>query len=97
MPRLNETLYACIAFANFCAEHKVAPRDLAELIALANVAFKAGERQQAEKADRAYERFEKKAASVGFVTQWDSLSPTLYRKDADRITERFAIRLPVVG
>jgi hypothetical protein len=69
-------------FARFCADHKIDPHDLAELLALARRAFKAGEREcnTGISADPQRERVEDKAEELGWLTRWPGLHPAFCRE-----------------
>jgi hypothetical protein len=87
---MNKTLTYAVRFATFAARHKIAPRDLAELITLARRAFNAGERacnrpNTTEARDRACERFERRANELAFNVEWNGLAPTLARPDEPSI------------
>jgi hypothetical protein len=75
----------CISFARFVREHGVEPTDLAELLTLADRAFRAGEREAntGRSADGARERFEAKARGMRFGVKWPGLLPSLTRAGRD--------------
>lgn len=85
---LPKDLALCVRFARFCAEYAVEPADLAELIVLARKAFSAGEREcnTGKSADGARDRFEEKAAALGFSTNWTGLYPAMV-KNGSWVTE----------
>lgn len=81
----SKSVRNALFFANWCKRHGVDPSDAADLVTLADRAFKAGERKCNTGEDHSYEKwtteFEKKAATLGFSTSWPGLCPTL--KDVD--------------
>lgn len=83
--RLSKSFECKVRFARFAVEHKVDPLDLAELLTLASRAFSAGETEAntGKSADKARERFEAKAKSMGFGTSWPGLLPMLTRGGKD--------------
>lgn len=77
---MNKTLRACVAFARFAQLYQIEPGDLAELILLADAAFRAAEREcnTGTSADKARNRFEAKVADLtDFGVSWNGLGPTL--------------------
>lgn len=83
---LPKRLEHLVNFARWCRREKIDPLKAAELIHLAERAFKAGETacnsadQSASKREqRAGEKFEKAAESLGFSVTWPGLYPTLSR------------------
>src|SRR5438046_72176 len=85
--RLNKTLKNFVRLARFAGEHNLDPLDVAELVQLAIIAFKAGERatgvpNSGDKELQAALRFEIKADHMGFGVVWSGLWPTLTRSGA---------------
>lgn len=81
-----------VDFARFCVNQGIEAYDVAELITLAERAFKAGERYANSGSDRdsranelSGERFEIKAKALGFGVSWPGLWPHLTKKDADGV------------
>lgn len=88
--RLSKRMMGCVQFARFAVNHSVDPMELAELLTLADRAFKAGERdcnEGSDKSGRAYEtahkRFGVKARELGFEVSWPGLWPQLRRDGHD--------------
>lgn len=75
----------CVGFARFVREHRLDPADLAELLTLADRAFRAGEREAntGRSADGARDRFEAKAKAMRFGVKWPGLLPSLTRAGRD--------------
>ena len=81
-----------VDFARFSINHGIEAWDLAELITLAERAFKAGERYCNSGSERdsranevAGERFEIKAKALGYKASWPGLWPHLSKVDADGV------------
>jgi len=90
MPRINNRLLHCIGFARFCMEHKCEPRDVAELLAIAEAHKAAYERstqdpdpRHAKRAERLSDQFDAKAQAMGFGVVWPGLWPHLTRGGRD--------------
>jgi hypothetical protein len=84
VPRLNKRLEACVHFARFCTNHNLQPWDVAELIALADAAARAGARATYEplvSEEPSRRRVESKAGALGLTVTWSGLAPTLYQGD----------------
>ncbi len=84
---MNKKLDQAVSFALWCQREAVAPRDAAELLALAKKAKTAGERhcnagtQATEDAEvSAATKFARRARELGYETDWPGLWPVL-RKD----------------
>ena len=82
---MSRRMRSCVAFARFASEHRIDPGDLAELLTLAEKAFKAGEREAntGRSADPARKRFEEKARALRFGVRWPGLLPSLTRAGRD--------------
>lgn len=82
---MSKTLNACVRFANFSQFHGINTADLADLIGLAHRAYSAGEREANTNAsaERARDRFERKAKALGYGVCWYGLWPTLRRNERD--------------
>jgi hypothetical protein len=83
---LSKTKIFAVTLAQFASEQGVSVRDAAELVTLAERAFKAGERdcnEGSEASDKSYERaharFRERAEALGFGVQWSGLWPTLLK------------------
>jgi len=82
---MSKRMRSCVAFARFAREHRIDPGELAELLTLAERAFKAGEREAntGRSADPARRRFEAKAKELRFGVRWPGLLPSLTRSGRD--------------
>ena len=82
---MTRRMRSCVAFARFACEHRIDPGDLAELLALADRAFRAGEREAntGRTAEPARRRFEAKAKELRFGVKWPGLLPSLTRAGRD--------------
>ncbi len=83
----SSSMESKIRFARFAKEHNVDPVDLAELLVLAQRAFKAGVNKCNKPGDRyvkananAQAAFEAKAKSLRFGTYWPGLLPGVIRR-----------------
>lgn len=81
---LSKVKRFAVNVARFAINNGIDAYDVAELVTLAERAFKAGERycnsdsERVSKAnDAAQERFEKRARELGFVPSWSGLWPSL--------------------
>lgn len=87
--RLSKSMEAHVAFARFCANHKLDPRDVAELMTLAERDFHANERHcnegtdaTAKASDKTGARVTEKARAMGFET-WPGLYVRLVKDGQD--------------
>ena len=70
-------------FARFCLDTGLAPADAADLLVLADRAFKAGEREcnvPNTSADRQRKAFEERANVYGLRVQWPGLWPSVVKR-----------------
>lgn len=77
----SRSMERCISFAKFAQRWRLQPVDLAELLTLADRAFKANVREcnTGKSAERARKAFETRARSLRFQTYWPGLLPALKR------------------
>lgn len=77
----SKAMESRISFARFVRENNLMPVDAAELLVLAERAFKAGEREcnTGRSADPARVAFEAKAQAMRFGVKWPGLLPALTR------------------
>ncbi len=87
---LPKRLESLVNFARWCNREKIDPLAAAELIHLAERAFKAGETacnshdpNASKREQKAGEKFEKAATALGFSVSWPGLYPTLSRGGYD--------------
>jgi hypothetical protein len=97
--RPSDGVMRYIDFARFCVKHGIEAYDVAELVTLAERAFKAGERlcnsgsdRDNKASERTGEAFEAKAKALGFEVTWPGLWPQLMKADADGVM--LAVYLP---
>ncbi len=86
--RNSKSLYDAVQFANWCDREKVSPGDAADLLSLAKKAHAAGVRAcnepgHSEREKKAGERFEAKAAELGYTVDWPGLWPVLRKNGQD--------------
>jgi hypothetical protein len=81
-----------VDFSRFCVNQGIESYEGAELVTLAERAFKAGERYCNSGSERdsranetAGERFEIKAKALGFTVSWPGLWPRLEKVEADGV------------
>ncbi len=76
-----------VQFACFCKNHDLNPSDVADLITLSNrihLAYVRGDSERdMDDYNRAQEKFEIKARSLGFGTTYSGIGPTLNRDGYD--------------
>ena len=81
MARMNQTLTYAVRFAQFAAEHKLHPRDLAELVTLINASVRAYERADSydgmKRYNKATDAVDAKAKEIGLQIDWPGLYPTV--------------------
>ncbi len=85
--RLNSRLTFAVKFANFCWNHQIAPKLLAELIEVAERSTRAYVReldaQDGNKTAKLQAEVERRAGELGFGVEWNSCWPTLTRNGQD--------------
>lgn len=88
--RISDKAMKFVDFARFCVNQGIEAYDVAKLVTLAERAFKAGERycnsgsdRDSKAEQRAGERFEEFALSLGFEVTWPGLWPRLVKNGQD--------------